>query len=431
MSAKTIQFTIKNPSTDRVPDKSYAGSELNRSISGLVLILCLPFILVNTLLAIVTKKPVLELVRKKDCLGRVVEYCHFTCGVMKNIAVLGAIFRKRISLCGMPLDIELTNEQRIELLGYSHIPAGLVDAINVRQSGGLSMVNKVVLLKKQFTGTRTDYLALLLKGVISQFVFKGQNASLNSPATFNIFGLKINNVSMDEAVRWVMAAPGKTSKKQHCKVGCFVNVNSVNLIHQLPQLKVHLNQADQCFVDGSGMRIAAKKIGIQLKGNVNGTDMLPDLCRAASISGASIYLLGAKPGVAKAAAQNLRLQYPDLSIAGAEHGYFEAHNCNTVIEKINQSRADILLLAMGSPVQEKWLIEHAPLIHCRTALAVGGLFDFYSGSISRAPLWMRELGMEWLWRLIQEPQDKFYRYVIGNPLFLIRIFILNHANKGS
>jgi exopolysaccharide biosynthesis WecB/TagA/CpsF family protein len=87
-------------------------------------------------------------------------------------------------------------------------------------------------------------------------------------------------------------------------------------------------------------------------------------------------------------------------------------------------------VAMGSPVQEEWLKKHAPQLQCNTALAVGGLFDFYSGNIPRAPLWMRELGMEWVWRLLQEPKTKFKRYIIGNPRFLIQTFILNHTKRG-
>jgi N-acetylglucosaminyldiphosphoundecaprenol N-acetyl-beta-D-mannosaminyltransferase len=430
MSTKSIQFGLKGRSTDKSSKQPYAGSGYDRPISAFLLTLFLPIIMINTLLAIVQNKPLLIKLRKKDCLGREIEYCHFSSGVMKNLAALGGIFNRRVSLCGMPLNLELTYKQRAKLRSYNHIPAGLIDAINLRISGGLSAENQVALLHKQFAGTHTDYLSLLVRGVVSQFIFNGQSSGLKSPNTFNIFGLKINNVCMDEAVNWVMASSNEVDAKQNCKVGCFVNVNSVNLAQKFPQLKTHLNKADYCFADGSGMRLAAKKIGMQQKENINGTDMLPYLCKAASASGASVYLLGAKPGVANATSRNLRQEYPNLRIAGSEHGYFEAHNTHKVVEKINHSQADILLLAMGSPVQEKWLIEHAHLLNCRTALAVGGLFDFYSGSISRAPLWMRELGMEWIWRLIQEPKAKFSRYIIGNPLFLIRTFILNHASKG-
>ncbi|MFT5813516.1 MAG: exopolysaccharide biosynthesis WecB/TagA/CpsF family protein [Psychroserpens sp.] len=430
MSPKFIQVKFKrhNVEINQSQDKLYAGCELNRIISACLLVLCLPIIVVNTLLALLQKKSVLQQVRHKDCLNRVVEYYHFSTGVMKNIAALGAVVSKRISLCGMPINIELTSKDKAALSRYSHIQAGFFDAITVHQSGGLRTVDNVVLLEKQFSGTRTSYLLLVLRGVTSQLIFKGGNSHLNCPEVFSLFGLKINNDYMADAINWVMTKPLETTIKQRCKVSFFVNVNSVNLAHKSPKLKDHINQADRCFSDGLGIRIAARKIGVQLKDNVNGTDMLPCLCKAAAAKGVSIYLLGGKPNVAKTTAQNLCQQYPGLHIAGSEHGYFEANHSLKVIERINESQADILLVAMGSPDQEKWLIQHSHLINCRTALAVGGLFDFYSGKISRAPLWMRELGMEWVWRLIQEPKAKFNRYIIGNPLFLIRTFILNQAS---
>lgn len=116
-----------------------------------------------------------------------------------------------------------------------------------------------------------------------------------------------------------------------------------------------------------------------------------------------------------------------MRIAGSHHGYFKAEDNAQIIAQINQSGADICLVAMGSPVQEQWLLDHANQLQCATALAVGGLFDFYSGKIPRAPRWLRELGFEWVWRLIQEPGTKFKRYVIGNPVFLFRTFVMNQA----
>ena len=140
--------------------------------------------------------------------------------------------------------------------------------------------------------------------------------------------------------------------------------------------------------------------------------------------------MGAKPGIAKKAAEKLIKEHKGLNIVGTEHGYTHLNN-ESLIKQINDSGCDLLLVAMGSPIQEKWLIDNKCKLKCKTALAVGGLFDFYSGSISRSPLWLRELGMEWIWRLIQEPRIKFTRYVIGTPLFLYRTFFLNLVRKGT
>jgi len=245
--------------------------------------------------------------------------------------------------------------------------------------------------------------------------------SLYAAKEFKLFDIRIDNLTIDAAVTNIIA-PRRSAQ---AKTVCFVNVNSFNLAHHDASLKHAINAADYVFADGSGARIAAQRKGYRLLDNVNGTDLLPKLCERAIQENKSIYLLGAKPEVAEKAANKLVQQYPGLRIAGSHHGYFDKNNCSDVINKINQSQADILLVAFGSPIQENFLQTHKASLSVNTVVAVGGLFDFYSGNISRAPLWMRELGLEWIWRLIQEPKAKFNRYVIGNPIFLYRCFFKN------
>ena len=263
----------------------------------------------------------------------------------------------------MPVGINLTKTQIERLQPYSFVPAGLVDAVTLHQASGLASMDNAVLLEQQFSANRTGYLSLLLKSGLTKLLYKNNKSQLTTPAVFSLFGIKINNDSMADAVDWVMSKSstvknnGQTEKR--CKTGCFVNVNSVNLSVDHPALKESLNNAERCFADGSGLRLAAKTLGINIKENVNGTDMLPHLCEVAQKQGISIYLLGAKPGVAVATAKNLRKHYPSLRIAGAEHGYFDRSQDNNVVERINQTNAGVLLLAMGSPVQEKWLQDNA------------------------------------------------------------------------
>ena len=232
---------------------------------------------------------------------------------------------------------------------------------------------------------------------------------------------------MAEAVNWITDTYQEDDKTQ---IGFFVNVHSINLAISDPKFFHQLSNANALFADGSGMRLAARKAGFMLNGNNNGTDMLPHLCRSCIEQNQSLYFLGAQPGVAHKAASKLTEQFPGLKIAGTEHGYNDDKNSDQIITAINESGCDVLLVAMGSPMQEKWLLEHRDQLQCKTALAVGGLFDFYSGNISRSPMWLREIGMEWVWRLMQEPRIKFNRYVIGNPLFLYRTFFLGLANTG-
>jgi len=139
-------------------------------------------------------------------------------------------------------------------------------------------------------------------------------------------------------------------------------------------------------------------------------------------AGRSLFLLGARPGVAAAAAQSMRQRYPALRIAGTRDGYFDAAEEPAVIEQINASGADILLVAFGAPRQDLWLHQHRDVLAPPVRMGVGGLFDFYSGRIPRAPEWMREIGLEWAYGLLQEPGRMWRRYVIGNPLFLYRVW---------
>ena len=140
----------------------------------------------------------------------------------------------------------------------------------------------------------------------------------------------------------------------------------------------------------------------------------------------SIYLLGGEDGVAATTAKNMQQRYPNLQIAGSHSGYFDMHQDSDdnqqVITSINHSQANILLVAMGAPLQEKWLEDNKSQLHCQVGIGVGGLFDFYANRIKRAPSWLRQMGMEWSYRLLQEPQRMWQRYIVGNPLFIFRVW---------
>ena len=242
--------------------------------------------------------------------------------------------------------------------------------------------------------------------------------SLNTPNTLSLFGIEIHNDSLSEAADKVMA-----SKRSGLpKTVCFVNVNTINLAKTHSDLIASVNDADYVFADGVGMRIAASRQGQIMRDNVNGTDLLPLLCERAAEQEKSLFLLGAQPGVAALAAKRLEAQYDGLNIAGVHHGFFDKQSSQSVIDCINNSGASVLLVAFGSPIQETWVRANRHLLRVDVVLAVGGLFDFFSGRIPRAPLWLRKLSLEWVFRLIQEPRKKFNRYVIGNPVFLWRCF---------
>ncbi|GGX36578.1 WecB/TagA/CpsF family glycosyltransferase [Undibacterium squillarum] len=243
-----------------------------------------------------------------------------------------------------------------------------------------------------------------------------------------IAGIPFINLSQDELVSAIMLA-----LRMQCRTRiAFVNPDCVNIACKQADYKDCLCQADWVCPDGIGMRIAGHLLGREVRQNLNGTDLLPTLCKAIENTHHSVYLLGARPGVAEKMARCLQLRFPGLKIAGTQHGYFSEADTTKVISSIRNSQASILLVGFGAPKQDLWLQQHLADTGACIGIGVGGLFDFYSGNIPRAPQWMRELGLEWVFRLLQEPQRMWRRYLIGNIVFLHRVITeKRHTGKGS
>jgi N-acetylglucosaminyldiphosphoundecaprenol N-acetyl-beta-D-mannosaminyltransferase len=255
----------------------------------------------------------------------------------------------------------------------------------------------------------------LLSGMIKKSATPKKHFS--TPSLFQIFGVEINNISIKQTLVFIKS---HINRKQAATI-FFSNAHTLNTAYKNKHLTKIMNSCDLNLPDGSGIKMACDHIGVQRRDNVNGTDLLPLLCQQAQANKHSIYLLGAAPGVAEKMASNLGMHYPELRIAGMQHGYFDRAQNTAIIDDINRSGADILLVAMGQPMQEQWLYQHRSEINSSIAMAVGGLFDFYSNRIPRAPQILRRLGLEWSWRLLQEPGRMWRRYLVGNPLFLLRL----------
>lgn len=235
----------------------------------------------------------------------------------------------------------------------------------------------------------------------------------------SIFDVAIDNITMQGTLQLIATSVKEKQKKNIY----FVNAHCLNISYKNTEYKQHLDTASAIFGDGIGVKIAGKWLNTPVVDNVNGTDMFPLLCELCIKNDFSLYFLGAKPGIADKMKQIIEKRYKGLKIAGLQHGYFEHdEESENVIKAINKSKADILLVALGSPCQEKWIHTHKDRIDCYIQIGVGGLFDFYSGTFKRAPLWMRKWGMEWFYRMLQDPRTKLKRYMLGNLLFLFRIF---------
>ena len=238
-----------------------------------------------------------------------------------------------------------------------------------------------------------------------------------TPATLNIRNIRLVNVALDDALNAIHAA---VRQKVVTKIA-FVNADCINIAARNAVYLADLQAMDWVFTDGIGVRLAGQLLKQPVRANVNGTDMFPRLCEDLALEGRRIFLLGAAPGVAHAAGEWAQARYPGLKLVGTHHGYFKPDELPDVLERIRQAQPDVLLVGLGAPHQERWIQAHATALGVPVTMGVGGLYDYYSGRIPRAPLWMRRHGLEWLFRLWQEPSRLARRYLIGNWLFMLRV----------
>jgi N-acetylglucosaminyldiphosphoundecaprenol N-acetyl-beta-D-mannosaminyltransferase len=204
----------------------------------------------------------------------------------------------------------------------------------------------------------------------------------------------------------------------------YVNAHVLNLSREYPQLRAALEHADLVYCDGYGVRLAAKALDVEIPHRMTGADWIWDLATLCEAAGHSLYLLGSEPGFAQEAAARLRQRYPRLNVTGSHHGYFEpgSPHADRVVEDINARKPDIVLVGMGTPRQELWAEQTAARLDCDVVWTVGALFDIVSGRVPRAPHWLADNGLEWIFRLAIEPQRMWRRYLLGNPVFLSRVF---------
>jgi len=218
------------------------------------------------------------------------------------------------------------------------------------------------------------------------------------------------------------------------KAGCslIVTPNSeiIENASRNAELKALIETAELIIPDGIGIVYASKILKHPLNERVTGIDFLSVVLEYLQETGKSAYFLGSKPGndgehgVAELASQNMQLKYPDLKIAGVHHGYFSAGDEKDIVADINRSGADFLCVAMGSPRQEKFIYDHmGEFSNVRAAMGVGGSLDVWAGTLKRAPEFYQKHGLEWLFRLIQEPSR--FKRMLRLPVFMIKVIFSN------
>ncbi|MFI4911103.1 MAG: WecB/TagA/CpsF family glycosyltransferase [Sedimentisphaeraceae bacterium JB056] len=292
---------------------------------------------------------------------------------------------------------------------------GLFTLYYLRQSTKIVHKSQFEIELEYLENRGLKYDILLIIKTIPAFFYSTEGLSFSDKV--NLLDVEFDNITMKSAVN-LMKNTILNGKRRFI---CFVNPDCLNKIFTDREYFDILQRANNVFPDGIGINIACKMIRNPMRENINGTDMLPYLCELCSDNGFGIYFLGAKPSVAEKMSVLLKEKYPNLRVCGFADGYFDRSDNQGVIDGINSSGADILLVAFGVPMQEKWIDENLQALDVPVVMGVGGLFDFYSGNIKRAPVWLREIGGEWIYRILQEPKRMWKRYVIGNPVFLYRV----------
>lgn len=205
----------------------------------------------------------------------------------------------------------------------------------------------------------------------------------------------------------------------HVKLA-FCNANLVNVLADEPALQRSLSTF-LVLADGIGVDIGSWLLyGAPFPDNLNGTDFFPAFF-ASQPRTLKVGLLGGRPGVADRAAEQLAQRYPQHRFAVFSHGYYAPEEEPALLDRIRQHRPDILLVALGNPIQERFIAAKLGPQHCSVAAGVGALFDFFAGEVQRAPAAWRRARLEWVYRLWLEPRRLWRRYVLGNPAFMLRM----------
>jgi len=241
-----------------------------------------------------------------------------------------------------------------------------------------------------------------------------------------ILDTEIDNISMDETIDLVKKTISTGSSI------CLTDINAGKLIQikEDPDLKQSVLTSDIIQADGQAVIWASKFLGKPLKERVAGIDLVYRLLEMASENGFRIFFFGAKEEVVKRVVDVFSAQYGESIIAGYRNGYFKIDEETEIANKIVKSGAQILFVAITSPIQEHFLARNNKILRTvNFKMGVGGSFDVIAGKTKRAPLWMQNNGMEWFYRFLQEPKRMWKRYLVGNSKFILLVLKEKLRNK--
>ncbi|MEO0572972.1 MAG: WecB/TagA/CpsF family glycosyltransferase [Bacteroidota bacterium] len=229
----------------------------------------------------------------------------------------------------------------------------------------------------------------------------------------------LDNLTMEQTLKTIIQAISRGKQIHH------VVVNAAKMVSMQKDLVLRksVNSADLINADGQAVVWASKVLGKPLKERVAGIDLMQNLVRIASERGYKIFFLGAKEEIVTKVVETYTQNYSKDIIAGYRNGYFEKEDEERVAREIQSSGANILFVAISSPKKENFLYQNKKqLSKVNFIMGVGGSFDVVAGKVKRAPVWMQRTGLEWLYRVFQEPKRMWKRYLIGNSKFIYLVF---------
>jgi N-acetylglucosaminyldiphosphoundecaprenol N-acetyl-beta-D-mannosaminyltransferase len=245
----------------------------------------------------------------------------------------------------------------------------------------------------------------------------------DASSTTDVLDVQISAINQGNAIHsiesWIQDADSQYV--------CICTVHTVMECHRDSALMAIVNAAGLRTPDGMPLVWLSRRAGHKHVSRVYGPDLMLELARRSAHTGHRHFFYGGAPGVAHELAEKLSTQFPGLNVAGAytppmqKVGDIESAE---VIDRINQSGADIVWCGLGTPKQDWWVANHRPLLNAPVLIAVGAAFDFHTGRVKQAPRWMQRNGLEWLFRLSQDPKRLWRRYILDNVRFVIQIAIL-------
>lgn len=233
--------------------------------------------------------------------------------------------------------------------------------------------------------------------------------------SIQLLGTPIDNLTMEETIDIVDKAIVNHQHLSHT----VVNAGKIVAMHENPELRESVVNADIINADGQAVVWASRLLGQPLKERVAGIDLMERLVEMAARKNYRIFFFGAKEEVVKKVVDRYTRQFSPAIIAGYRNGYFKKEQEREIAQQIADSRANMLFVAISSPTKENFLYQNKDLLqHVNFTMGVGGSFDVVAGLVKRAPSWMQKTGLEWLYRVYQEPRRMFKRYLVGNTKFI-------------